>query len=248
MLSFQQMTDEEDVNKSTLSAHNKSVSMMALMSAVMAGKQGEENDAQSILEEHCSRIWDSSAGQTPSRTPGRHSPERTSDRDRSLSGRRMIAGPSPNVSGISLSHKTNHIKRTKEKDTPSHLTSLLSFDSGMGEEKSGVFNRYSDSERLSKHVHHHHHHHHNNKESKSSLNKSQHMEVDPHNRSVGHYRAERAERSFSEFSRSWDESGSRGRSKDTKRSNVKKISDTSSNIDSGVSVRYEPTGNPANEK
>ena len=279
------------MNKSSVSTHNKSVSsMMALMATAMAEKEKQDEDnAQSILEEHCSRIWDSSAGQTPSRSPGRHSPERAAGLlagDRSFNSRRAMAGPSPNVSGLLLGHRPYH-KRTKDRlDTSStsasHLTSMLSFDSGMGgDDKSwtpsaaggastsgnGAANTSMTSrqEQLesrlaapvpgssgntssSKHVHHHHHHHHIKDPKLANLSTKQLLELEAQSRS--HYRATSADPALRDsFSRSYDETtGSRSRSRDTKRSNVKKVSDTSSNIDSGVSVRYEPTGNPANEK
>ena len=230
------MTDEEDLNKSSMSAHNKSVSMMELMATAIAEQEREDN-AQSILEEHCSRIWESSAGQTPSRSPGRHSPERR-DRDRSISGRRPIAGPSPNVSGIVFSKP--HHKRTKDKDS-SHLMSTLSFDSGMGEDKSGV---YAHDENHHKHVHHYHHHHHASKDSKSSKI----LELEAQQQSMQYYRDSRLRDHHATTPRGWDDSALRGRSRDTKRSNTKKSLDASSNIDSGVSLRNEPTGNPTNEK
>ena len=138
--------EEEDLLKVSMShGHaNKSSSSMSSLNALIATAIAEtqEDNAQSILEEHCSRIWDSSAGQTPSRSPGRHSLKSWShDQERSFARRVALSGPSLNLSGTT-NHKGHHHKR---KDKDSHFMSTLLFDSGMGEDKS-----YN--------IHYHHHH------------------------------------------------------------------------------------------
>ena len=54
-----------------------------------------EDNAQSILEDHMSRIWDSSAGPTPSRSPGLRTPDRN---------RHRHVYPSPSVSGVNIAN------------------------------------------------------------------------------------------------------------------------------------------------
>ena len=124
----------------------------ALMATAMA--EQDEDNAQSILEEHVSRVWDNSAGQTPSRSPGR-SP------DRRRAAAQIMSAASSNISGPSLlsrslpHHPPSH-KSRKDKDL--HFsTSMLSFDSGVGaEDKSSAV--HMDPETFRHHHHYHHHH------------------------------------------------------------------------------------------
>ena len=191
--------------------------------------QDDEN-AQSILEEHCSRIWDSSEGQTP----GHHSPKSWSP-DRSFRPpdfRSQLAGPSPNVSASSVFNRSHHKRKEKEP----HLTSLQSFDSGMGEDKSGVYKDHNSKYSS--------HHHYVPKDSKQKSLQDQEAAL----RQYYHRAQDTSLRSRADMhglNMSWDDQNLRGRSREGKRTNTKKCSDTSSMIDSGVSVLYEPTNHPA---
>ncbi len=226
--------DRKNVSSSSMG----SLQLNALMATAMAAEQEDEN-AQSILEEHCSRIWDNSSSQTPSRSPGR-SPDR---------GHRRIPlmGQTPNVAMM---------KKRKDKDT--HL-STLSFDSGVGEDKSGV---YVDQDgQNNKYVYHHHHHHHVGKESKSKqqqiMEYEREAQREAQRRGMTYYTSDPMMRGHSQSGHpephsgqtAWEEANTstRGRSRDAKRSNAKKNSDSSSNIDSGVGLVYD-ISSPSKEK
>lgn len=134
-----------------------------LFASAIADKDREDDNAQSILEEHVSRVWDSSNGQTPSRSPGAHSPERPGRPSR---GGGQPHYPTPNTSSSLLhtsfgSSNKPHFYRRKD-------LSNSSYDSGMGvEERTGVY--YEGEVSHHKHIfHHHHHHHHINPVSGSS--------------------------------------------------------------------------------
>ncbi|XP_022314836.1 axin-1-like isoform X1 [Crassostrea virginica] len=190
--------DEKDGEEADQSLLSKSIAQKDLSSTsllpLMTSAVIDEDNPDSILEEHCSRIWESSVGQTPSRSPGRHSPptvdHRSHDRSRSK-----------NQSQPSLpSHKQTHRKR------PDYYSS---FDSGMGEE------------RLETHRHIHHHHHHHHPSSKS--------------------------RAFPEYdSQKLYTAPDFDRSRPARKSGKCKHSDTSSNIDSGISMieSIPPMPNP----
>lgn len=253
------------------SAAGPNFPMGALLSSAMAAAADKEDDnAQSILEEHVSRIWDSSNGQTPSRSPGRHSPDRM---DHSI---RYPAppGPSPNVSGTNLgvSHASHlappkglsHNRRKGEKDpAPAGAQlSTASFDSGMGEDRSGVYYHEPENNRHKHVYHYHHHHHHIPKDSKGRTV----LEHQAQSRSMQYYINPALRNHSDSFNTSGtshghtgharDEPTSRGhssRDRDTRKSSAKKVSDTSSNFDSGVSLAWDQTAipnlhDPANEK
>ncbi|KAK3610677.1 hypothetical protein CHS0354_028064 [Potamilus streckersoni] len=199
--------DKSYLNKSCTSSssgrnNNTATSLVPLMSSSIIGF--EEENADSILDEHCSRIWERSAQDTPSRSPGRHSPSRSKSPDRTLRKDpqgRPLSGPA-SVPG------TLHTKSLHSKKRPDYY-STLSFDSGMGEDKNAF--------ETHKHIHHHHHHHHG-RESKS---KSQ-LEIEAQNHSMV---------CWGDYERKGDHD--RGR---TARKTNRKHSDSSSNIDSGISL------------
>ncbi len=158
------------VNSFNASSMNNSLSF--IMNSMVGGT--EEDNAQSILEEHVSRIWDESTGQTPANmTPGRHSPDR-------LRGSR---GHKPSRPG-----PMNPVVSAASRD---HMMSLQSFDSGVcGEDKAGYLSvdsasavvaaaaasttTTSSSDSHHKHIHHyHHHHHHIHKDNKAGVPHSQ---------------------------------------------------------------------------
>lgn len=265
------------------------VPLDALLTSAMVDLDGDDN-AQSILEEHCSRVWDSSNGQTPSRSPGRHSPDRSFRYPHP-------PGPSPNVSGTSLLHQSHlsmpksyshHRRKATDKDitgggaggggasavaggaaaaaaaaaggggalgggvaggppNPAFL-STQSFDSGMGTESTGVYAAH-DTERH-KHVYHHYHHHHHHipKDAKGARSQSAtHADHggDPQGRGGLHYPGTPAAlRAHPDSAHGVGAAaGAPGgggvyphTAKDVRRSGVKKVSDSSSNLDSGVSV------------
>jgi len=112
----------------------------------------DEENADSILDEHCSRIWERSAGQTPSRSPGRsRSPER-------------FRKPLTPHAGPASMPGTLHVKPGQGKKRTNPMShSMSSFDSGMGDD---VNNKCVETH---KHYHHHHHHHHDKRKTKQRL-------------------------------------------------------------------------------
>lgn len=100
----------------------------------------EEENADSILEEHCSRIWDRSSHHSPTRSVG-STPPKSKSPERTRKG-----GSQSQSSGQIGPPKVPHHKKRQE-----HL-SVSSFDSGIDEKHQAV--------ETHKHIHHHHHHHH----------------------------------------------------------------------------------------
>nr|AMY99570.1 axin [Terebratalia transversa] len=202
--------------------HNDTTSSSALGEILTKMSIKPDPDAQSILEEHCSRVWDSSAQDTPSRSPGKTTPPREKSPDRGSATRRTA--PSGGPVTVPLLGNKNKGKSRNDKDH----ASLLSFDSGL----SGV-----SGEKGSKVIHHHHHHHHvvrGEPRSKTQLERNA-QEV-----SMQLYDGE----SSNSLETVRQRLPPKGRS-------TKKGSDTTSNIDSGISTVYEPDTsipNPNNEK
>ncbi|XP_045210940.1 axin-1-like [Mercenaria mercenaria] len=158
-ISLSQVMNKSDINdtldKSCVSAtssknNTTSTSLVPLLTSSVI----DEENADSILEEHCSRIWERSAQQTPSRSPGRHSP-RSKSPDRF---RKSLSQSHPH-SGTSSMPTTLHSKPLSKKR--GEFYSMSSFDSGMGEDLNKC------SVETHKHIHHHHHHHHNERGRKS---------------------------------------------------------------------------------
>lgn len=153
--SMSRVLDESDIDNpanrsmtSSFSQNNNNTTSGSVLPLMTSTVIDEEN-ADSILEEHCSRIWESSAQQTPSRSPGRHSPT-----SKPKSPDRNKKNPSHIVpSSLPQGSRTLHHKKRPDYHS--------SFDSGMGEEK-------SSSVETHRHIHHHHHHHHT-KESRCKL-------------------------------------------------------------------------------
>nr|AKJ32472.1 axin [Pinctada fucata] len=123
-----------------------------------------EDDPDSILEEHCSRIWESSAGQTPSRSPGRHSPTNLKPKspDRTF-GRKSLSQTQP-LPSLPNTLPSQYSKMSHHKKRPDFYSS---FDSGMGEDKPAV--------ETHKHIHHHHHHHHSKPNKSVDYDAQKHM-------------------------------------------------------------------------
>nr|AMY99574.1 axin [Novocrania anomala] len=209
---------EESEDSSLISRPNTRATINSLMAAfALGGEVGADND-QSILEEHCSRIWDSSAGQTPSLSPGKHTPPRSKSPDR---GHKRTIQPPAVPAGMPAVAYKQKVKR----DKPADKASVVSYDSGVSEGKS-----YYVDPSQTKHILHVHHHHH------SSRDKTrQQLEIEAQQRSMTPYMHTRGVESTS----SGDPAvrGSRTRDGTSKRTGSKKGSDTASvSCDSGVSV------------
>ncbi|XP_071107823.1 axin-1-like isoform X1 [Haliotis cracherodii] len=176
---------------------------------MMSTSAVEEETAESILDQHCSRIWANSNHHTPSRSPGRHSPRNKSP-DRLRLNKTLPAG---GVSG--------HRSRKRE-----NRDFVASCDSGVGDE--------SCNKETHRHIHHHHHHHH--RELRTS---KQQMEYEAQKYSmacIGSDLLNNGSRSFSEFHHR--EIETRGRSS-KKSCATRKGSDASSHIDSGISMVFD---------
>ncbi|CAH1794458.1 unnamed protein product, partial [Owenia fusiformis] len=191
---------------------------------------GADESAQSILEDHCSRVWESSAGQTPSRSPGRHSPKEKSP-DRAARIQHSLPG---------TLHKPHKNKKDKE------YLSTYSGDSGVGDDKSGLAHTpmYSSLDNYGhghKHIHHvHHHHHHISKDFKSKHLTA--MEIEAQRRAYPSliYKGEAGKFSM-EGLQDQVVKQQQGRGRPSKKTSTAKTksSETSSNIDSGVSMVYD---------
>ena len=188
---------------------------MPMEALLLSMTDDQDENAQSILDDHCSRIWVNSSGQTPSRSPGRQSP------DRSLA---RANAPGPNVSAVSAigdrsigdrSYGTvpkSHHKRRGDRSI--NNDSALSQDNSAllsEQDKTGV---YYAGEMHHKHVHHHHYHHHATRDARG---RSQSAEHHGSHKSTPHH------------------TGPRTRGK-----HEGKRSSDSSTVDSGVSLVCDP--------
>lgn len=211
---------EEEVNASFA---KNTTAIMPLMSQPGL----EEESAESILDQHCSRIWDNSLHHTPSRSPGRQSP-RTKSPDRSFA-RPKSRGAQPGSAAANAASASANASFSRSYRAKKGPTLSKSYDSGMGEEP--VLNLVQGE--THRHIHHHHHHHHRELSSKQRL--------------------ELEQNSLLYQSASFEHG--RGRTS-MKKSVVRKSSEASSNIDSGISVMFEPDSarvvpnwnNPSSEK
>lgn len=249
---------DKDKLMSSLAKHNTSASFIPLMRTM------DEETAESILDQHCSRIWASSSHHTPSYSPpGRQSPPFTgkspdrAHKDTRTRFKGASSGtplPPPNGANTALGsggasgvggrgYHRHHNKR----DFGS--AALSSCDSGIPDDRTGVVSCGSETHR---HIHHHHHHHH----SRDSVDKKSRVEMEAQT-SCGPlaWRADQPQ-TFVDFpppSSSGDHSASRGRISTRSKaapSGLRKGSETSSNMDSGVSGMYtrDPWHNPNGEK
>ncbi|XP_012944917.1 axin-1 [Aplysia californica] len=252
---------EEEKLVTSFAKHNTSASFMPLKLTM------EEETAESILDQHCSRIWASSSHHTPSYSPpGRQSPphgkspERHKDpRSRakgmsSSSGSNATPVPAPGGSGSlggsaggggggqpNLGGRGYHHHHHKKRDFGS--AALSSCDSGLPDDRGNLISCGTETHR---HIHHHHHHHHSSRDSaaKKSL-----VEMEAQTScGLSAWRAENPQ-AFVDFP---PPSGEHPRGRISARkataSGLRKGSETSSNIDSGVSGMYnrEPLRVPPN--
>lgn len=209
--------------------------------SMMEAKKDE--DPQGILDDHMIRIWDNSSGQTPSRSPGRHSP------DRNLLSKSHFVGPSPNVSTThypsfiaapgnkSVHHSESHHldssgaaatsskvhHRKKDKQLQQQQDTSLPFDTSVIDDRHSS-SYYEDSSYLhNKHSvqihHHHHHHHHTPKDSK----RAEHEQLN-HSKGGSRYGGERVTSTVV-----YDD-----RNRAIKQQTSKRLSDSSATGDSGV--------------
>lgn len=186
----------------------------------------EEETAESILDQHCSRIWDS-LQQTPSRSPGRQSPKTKSPERPSSRPKSKVQQQSALTAGVlstSAAVNTSYSRSSRAKKDP---TLSKSYDSGMGEETMLVRGE------THRHIHHHHHHHHREISSKQRLELEAQQSSMIYPSTFGH-----------------------GHGRTMKKTVGRKSSDASSNIDSGISMMFESDStrvvpnlnNPSSEK
>jgi hypothetical protein len=143
-------------------ANNKSSLSAVIMGIPMDMK---DEDPQGILDNHFNRIFDST-GQTPSRSPGRHSPDRNilskplynsfiSQANKSLHHNESLLDNSLGGNSSKLHH------RKKDKDSSLYENNVIDdriFDDS--------FSHLHNNSKHSLHIHHHHHHHGNVKDIK----------------------------------------------------------------------------------
>ena len=227
---------EEPVSLSTSLSHKPataSTSMMPMMSTSVVVAM-EEETAESILDQHCSRIWANSTHHTPSRSPGRHSPPQSKSPDRlcrklqSQSLPLSSAAAAGGGGGAGAGGGGGHSRR---KRVSKDFVSSLSCDSGVGEDKCEL--------ETHRHIHHHHHHHH-----PSGIRTQQQIEIEAQNLTMGYWvggeapgagggvggGGASASRSFAE---GYSVAADRGRT--SKKASARKGSDASSYVDSGIS-------------
>ncbi|KAK7111768.1 axin-1-like [Littorina saxatilis] len=205
-----EVVEDESMNKS--SAKNTTAAFIPQMLP-------DEESAESILDQHCSRIW-SSSHHTPSRSPGRHSPhakspDRINTTLRTPKAKQVQHSATVAAEAAAAATAVGNVSFPRSHHRNKKDASLSkSFDSGMGEEK-GLLMRGETH----RHIHHHHHHHHSR-----DLSSKQRLELEQGNSVYW-----RDQTSFEH---------SRGRT-NTKKGVPRKSSDASSNIDSGISMVYE---------
>ena len=244
---------------STASKHNTTATTAAATFIPLMAQSGlEEETAESILDLHCSRIW-SSSHQTPSRSPSRQSPPRTAKSPERLGG--LGLGPSRSAlkakqaSALPLPPQQSSSSEAAAASASSAMLGNVSFprahhrskkepslsksfDSGMGSEEKGLLMRGETH----RHIHHHHHHHHSR-----DVSSKQRLELEAQQQGGVYWREP------SGFVA--QEQHGRGRTS-AKKGVVRKSSDASSNIDSGISMVYETDStrvvpnwsNPSSEK
>ncbi|CAG5114634.1 unnamed protein product [Candidula unifasciata] len=222
---------EEKIHKSeersvtTFAKANTSASFMPLSTTM------EEETAESILDQHCSRIWESSNHDTPSYSPPRPSspPYRSPDRHKDLRSKALVHPPG--LSPAAYAPRSSHKKRE-----------FVTYDI---DDRSMLVSGTTETHR---HIHYHHYHHH-----RDSLKKA-HVDYDTQTSGVSAWRTENLQNISSELPNPYY--ANRGRTHTRKNSSnvLKKTSDSCSNFDSGISVMDSVKtasmnwGHPASEK
>ncbi|KAH9504030.1 hypothetical protein Btru_067566 [Bulinus truncatus] len=195
----------------------------------------EEEMPQSILDQHCDRIWASSSHHTPSYSPpGHQSPPHSKSPDRHKDARKKGMGV-PTVAQNPYLARSYHKKRD---------FASVSYDSGI--ENCNLILCGTETHR---HIHHHHHHHHT---SRDSSNKKSLAEVEAQAFGLVPWRADNPANISVDYNQ---DVANRGRTNLRKSAcgAIRKSSDTSSNMDSGISVMDsvkipQNWNNPTNEK
>lgn len=204
-----------------------------LLTATMKDKLaiGDESNDQSILDEHVSRIWNDSAHQTPTRSPGRHS---SPPRSHSPERRRVSAPPVPNPYSTKNPYLAGHPHHRHRKDRD--VLSMFSNDSGAvpdsvdseGSLCLGAIPGVSMTDGMGGIPFYHKHGHHHSTKSKvvgEFVDHPRSCTVEPYGAPVG--------------------DGQKKSRETSKRSGKKSFLDSSSSgIDSGVSLAYEPNSQP----
>ncbi|CAG5126334.1 unnamed protein product, partial [Candidula unifasciata] len=186
----------------------------------------EEETAESILDQHCLRIWKSSTHHTPSHSPP-HSPPHSKSPDRHKDARRKTLAVS--TSSAAYGPRGYHKKRD-----------FISYDLDDR-------NLIVCGTETHRHIHHHHHHHHSSRDSfKKSI-----AEMEAQTCGISSWRTDPVPNVATDFCSADYSRGRAGNRKiDTA---IRECSETSSNIDSGISmmesVKMPPNwNNPTNEK
>lgn len=190
----------------------------------------EEETAESILDQHCSRIWESSAHHSPSYSPPRSPPHRSPDRHKEA--RKKAALPAAVSAPAAYITRGGHKKRDFVTYDPEDHNLIL-----CGTE-------------THRHIHHHHHHHHS---SRDASFKKTHVELESQTCGASSWRTENGQNLSADFP-GGDHAG-RGRVSARKNGSsvVRRSLETSSNVDSGISlmgsVKVTPNwSNPTSEK
>lgn len=202
---------------------NTSASFIPIPSA------NEEENAESILDEHCQRIWKSSTQHTPSHSPpGALSPPHSRSPDRHKDFRKKFTALPASASG-GYSARGYHKKRD-----------FVSCDIGDR-------NLIVCGTETHRHIHHHHHHHHSTRDSSSKK-----VEVEGQTCSIP-WRTDIGQNPAADFAN--QDYSNRGRTCARKIDNsfIRRGSESSCNIDSGISmmesVKIQPNWlNPTSEK
>lgn len=250
--------DKSDDEKKLVTSFSSKPNTSASFIPLMPGSGIDEETAESILDQHCSRIWASSNHHTPSYSPGHQSPPHSKSPDRhkdirsnskkaanlsSTSGSGGAVMSAPGAIGA-YSFRAHQKKRGA---SGSDLTSASMDDRSL----------LLCNTETHRHIHHHHHHHHSSRD--SSLKKTV-VEIEAQNCSMNAFRG--TDTNFTDFvsPAGHDHTGSRGRTAATKRcsgsSSVRKNAstlDSSSNFDSGISgldkdSRVPPIWNSATDE
>ena len=197
-----------------------------------------DDSAQSILDAHVSTVWDSSTGQTPSRSPGRHSPDRIApahvDKSRScLANTSNLSGPF-NTSSSSKYHHSS--KRNRDKDTSLSNTSATVYTVDPPEKIQQYYKQHAQ-----------YHHYRGSSSAEPTSADYLHTTGNSGRRGIHHPSSSEVPPPVplrgSTLGHHWDDrefpsSSARGRTREQRRSSAatKKATESNSNIESGVGL------------
>ncbi|RUS77719.1 hypothetical protein EGW08_014507, partial [Elysia chlorotica] len=255
-------------NSSSSAAHNTSTAHNTSASFIPLMRPPDEETAESILDQHCMRIW-ASSHHTPSYSPpgGHHSPPPLPGK--ADARKKLIAAvAAANTSSTSTNSFTggvigqplpfgssprsyHHKKRGASAGAAEFLAQSSSqpFDSGILEDRNLILL----GTETHRHIHHHHHHHHSSGGSKKGTSALVDVDASGHSWRTSSSAPDAAQTQSLSSDISMLEYAGRGRSS-TRKSGVggggsggglsnsalrNKSLDTSSNIDSGISVMFD---------